>query len=101
MGSLPADSPWSFARPSISCALLTVRGDAVFWHLGPYADGQYRFLIADGVQAFDVPRDDGFHLPGVDAFPLRVGYRSPEGWVTYSPAMTVDVRRQIGARWRR
>jgi hypothetical protein len=80
---------------------LAVRGDAVFWHFGPYADGQYRFLIADGVQAFDVPRDDGFHLPGVDAFPLRVGYRSPAGWVTYSPELSVDVRRQIGALWRR
>ena len=38
----------------------------------PYADGQYRFLIANGAQAFDVPRDDGFQLPGVDVFPLRV-----------------------------
>lgn len=83
-------------------AEVSVRGDTIFWKLGPYDEGgQYRFLFADGLQAFDVPRQDGFRMRGVDALAFRVGYRSPAGWMTYSPEMSVDFRRQTGASWHR
>jgi len=90
--------------PAARAAPLTVtfrpREGALFWDFGPYTDGAYRVLIADGIQAFDVPRRDGFRLPGVDALTLRVRYQSPAGWVTYSPDIMIDFRRPVTA-WRR
>ena len=56
-------------------ATFQARDGALFWDFGPYTDGTYRVLIADGIQAFDVPRRDGFRPPGVTMLVLRVRYR--------------------------
>lgn len=76
------------------------RDGALFWDFGPYAAGTYRVLIADGVQAFDVPRHEGFQLSGISTLPLRIRYQSPAGWVTYSPEIVVDFRKRVTA-WHR
>jgi hypothetical protein len=81
-------------------ATFQARDGALFWDFGPYSDGAYRVLIADGIQAFDVPRHDGFRLPGVTTLALRVRYQAPAGWVTYSPEIMVDFRRPVTS-WRR
>jgi hypothetical protein len=77
------------------------RGDSLFWRFGPYRDGTWSVVIADGIQAFDVPPEDGFQLPGVTALPLRVKYTSPQGWSTYSPELPLDFTRQPDFAFRR
>jgi hypothetical protein len=76
-------------------------GDALFWNFGPYEGGAYAVVIGDGVQAFEVPRADGFRLPGVTGLALRVRYRAPEGWVTYSPELQLDFSRRSDFAWHR
>lgn len=76
------------------------RKDALFWTFGPYHDGQWRVVIANGVQAFDLPRSDGFRL-GAPGLSLRVRYASPAGWVTYSPELDLDFVHQPDFAWRR
>jgi hypothetical protein len=77
------------------------RRDSLFWRFGPYADGSWRVVLAGGLQAFDVPREDGFSLPGVPGLALRVRYQSPEGWVTYSTELTLDFAKQPDLVWKR
>jgi hypothetical protein len=74
--------------------------DRVFWDFGPYNDGQYRIILGDGMQGFDVPREAGFRLP-VDSLGLRVRFDSPAGWATYSPDLTIDVAHSQRLVWRR
>jgi hypothetical protein len=77
------------------------RNEALFWRFGPYDDGKWRVVLAGGIQAFDVPREDGFKLPGVPGLSLRVRYQSPEGWVTYSPEINLEFARQPELEWHR
>lgn len=80
-------------------ATFDYRDSALFWTFGPYERGQYRVLLANGVQAFDVPRTDGFRLPDMPGITLRIRYISPEGWTTYSPDLAIDFKK--GMVWRR
>ncbi len=77
----------------------TTGGDAFFWSLGPRAGGRYRFLL--GTQAFDVPREGGFRLPTLRHVVLRIGYTSPDGAMTYSPGIALDLDRRAETRWAR
>jgi len=77
------------------------RGDSLFWRFGPYRDGTWSVLIADGIQAFDVPPEDGYRLGGVPAIGLRVKYTSPQGWSSYSPEFPLDFAKQPDVRYRR
>ena len=70
------------------------RDGTLFWRFGPYVDGNWRVLIANGVQAFDVPRTDAFRLPDIPGIALRIRYDSPEGWTAYSPEMVLDFERR-------
>lgn len=86
-------------------ASLTARlhheGETLFWRLGPYGAGSYAFVLANGVRVFEVPQRGGFQLPGWTGISFRVRYRSPEGWVTYSPELSMDFERHPSLRWRR
>lgn len=95
----PLRCPSMRADASLS-ATFRAHDGALFWDFGPYADGSYRVLIADGVTAFDMPRHDGFRLSGVQMLTLRLRYQSPAGWVTYSPDIMVDFKRPVTT-WRR
>ena len=77
------------------------RGDALSWELGPYDDGKYTVVIADGQQAFVVPRREVFRMRGVDRLPVRVRYDSPSGWTTYSPPLVLDLSRDSQLTWHR
>jgi hypothetical protein len=77
------------------------RNETLFWRFGPYEEGRWSMILAGGLQAFEVPREDGFLLPGVPGLTLRVRYASPEGWVTYSPEITIDFARQPDLVWHR
>jgi hypothetical protein len=77
------------------------RDERLFWCFGPYGEGRWTAILGGGVQAFEVPREDGFHLPGVPGLTLRIRYDSPEGWVTYSPEIALDFARQPEHTWNR
>lgn len=73
--------------------------NALFWTFGPYVDGKWRVLLGNG--AYDVPRVEGYGLPGLPGITLRVRYESPAGWVTYSPDIALDFVRRPRETWQR
>jgi hypothetical protein len=70
------------------------------WDLGPYDDG-YTFVTGNGFIAYEVERHGGLQLFGMKDVTFRVRYRSPRGWVTYSPELSVDFSRDRDLTWRR
>jgi hypothetical protein len=76
-------------------------GTGISWDLGPYIEGRYRFVLGDGVTAVDMPRTGGFLLRQLAPLSLRVEYESPEGWVTYSPVLSLDPAARAVVRWGR
>lgn len=76
-------------------------GRTLHWTLGPYRDGIYSFVLGDGIQAFPMPSNGGFQLRQAGALSLRVKYRSPDGWSTYSPELKMDFTRVPSFRWSR
>jgi hypothetical protein len=70
------------------------------WDLGPY-DAGYRVVSGNGFLAYDVERHDGLQLFGMKELKLQVRYRSPQGWVTYSPELSLDFSRDQELTWRR
>ena len=92
----------SSIRPSaVLSATFHHEGETLYWMFGPYDRGAYAIVMGDGIQAFDVPRSDAFRLPHVTALKLRVRYNSPDGWVTYSPDLSLDFTRSEDLQWRR
>jgi hypothetical protein len=81
-------------------ASFRVAGGALFWDLGPYAEGRYGFVLGDGAMAFEMPRRAGFRLQE-RALPLRIKYESPAGWLTYSPELRLAIEEGSSLRWRR
>lgn len=77
------------------------RNDTLSWSFAPYLEGHWSVVVAGGMMAYDVRPEDGFHLPGVPGLTIRVRYESPQGWVTYSPEMTLDFARQPDFLWHR
>lgn len=77
------------------------RDPALYWDLGPYSDGRYSAVIANGVQAFEIPRRDALKLPGMPGIALRIRYDSPVGWTTYSPEIAIDFLHKPDVSWRR
>lgn len=62
----------------------------LFWELGPYAQGEYSFVI-DEAGKFQLPRRIG-SLLYTRPEPLAgyVRYQSPDGWITRSPHFYID-----------
>jgi hypothetical protein len=85
----------SIVEKPISVEIRFDREHALYWQLGPYARGQWAFVIAEGLVAYDVTPRGGFRRPGWDRFGMRVRYIAPEGWRTYSPMVPVDSRNPL------
>jgi hypothetical protein len=77
-------------RPAPLTAEFAYRDGNLLWKLGPYEAGEYSFILDDGVERFDVRRTDGYRN-GSPRMSLKVRYESPEGWVTYSPELNLDL----------
>jgi hypothetical protein len=77
------------------------RDRSLFWDFGPYEAGRWSVVLANGIQAFEVPRRDGFRLGELPGLALRVRYQAPEGWVTYSPEIALDFAKQPDVEWHR
>jgi hypothetical protein len=92
-GSIRNDAPLS--------AVFHFRYPALYWDLGPYPDGKFTAVIANGVQAFEIPRRDALKLPGMSGISLRIRYDAPAGWTTYSPEIAIDFVRKPDVAWHR
>ncbi len=77
------------------------RDGTLQWELGPYDRGQYFALFGNGIQAGPIARRDGFRLPAATTVALRIRYGSPEGWITYSPELTLDLGESPAFEWSR
>ncbi|HYR29993.1 MAG TPA: hypothetical protein VEU30_16100 [Thermoanaerobaculia bacterium] len=77
------------------------RGDAMHWRFGPYTAGTWRLILNEGEEAWDVPRESAYRIGTATRLSLRIGYRSPEGWTTYSPPIALDFARQTRTTWHR
>lgn len=71
------------------------------WTFGPYEQGRWSVVFADGIQAFAVPRNDAYILGDLPGIALRVRYDAPEGWVTYSPELALDFVHRPNSSWHR
>lgn len=78
-----------------------MEGGALQWTLGPYQRGTYSFILDNGTQKYEMPREGGFRLGPVETLPMRLRYDSPEGWTTYSPELVLDFRTDGRDEWRR
>jgi hypothetical protein len=93
-GSIRGEAPlWAELRPGA--------GGVLAWDLGPYEEGDYAFVLEDGRLRYDMPRSGAFHLGGLRRLALRVRYEAPEGWVTYSDEIELDLSSGSPRRWRR
>jgi hypothetical protein len=77
-----------------------VRRHLLTWDLSPYDNG-YTFVSGNGFLAYEVQRHGGLQLFGMKDVTFRVRYRSPRGWVTYSPEFSLDFSRDRDLTWRR
>jgi hypothetical protein len=71
------------------------RSGTLVWHLGPYRDGSWMFIMADGIVAYPVPRDGIFRRTDFQHLKMRVRYVSPAGWRTYTPLLPLDAGNSI------
>jgi len=96
-----ASVPCGGIREAPIAAHFRYDGSVLSWSLGPYADGAWRFVFDDGTQAYDVPRDDAFQIGAAPQMAFRIRYSSPDGWITYSPQLTLDLAHQRDIVWHR
>ncbi|HWZ86220.1 MAG TPA: hypothetical protein VN032_08465, partial [Thermoanaerobaculia bacterium] len=76
------------------------RGGTLTWLLGPYSDGRYSLVLDQGVEAFPVRPNDGYQTQP-EQLVVMLRYESPEGWVTYSPQLSIDFRAKSSFDWTR
>ena len=74
---------------------------ALYWDFGPYTEGRYAVLLADGAEAFVLARHDALNVPGASGWVVRIRYDSPQGWTTYSANLPLDFVRRSDFAWRR
>jgi hypothetical protein len=77
------------------------RDGTLQWELGPYDRGHYFALFGNGLQTGEIARRDGFRLPQGSVIALRIRYDSPDGWITYSPELTLDLAKSPAFAWSR
>ncbi|MBV9493366.1 MAG: hypothetical protein JOZ54_03920 [Acidobacteria bacterium] len=77
--------------------------EALHWSLGidGARDEQWRAIVFDGVQGFDVPADAAFRMPNPTPLTLRFRYDAPEGWMAQTPHFPMQMREGEQVRWPR
>lgn len=66
-------------------------GDGVLWSFGPWRNGEWLVMVEDHTSVWAVPPEGGFFFPDVDHLRLRVGFRSEDGWASWTPWMDADI----------
>ena len=82
-------------------ARFTYRDATLHWDLGPYDRGRYSALFGNGLRAGEIGRRDALRFPVASAIALRIRYDSPDGWMTYSPELTLDLTKSTAFSWSR
>jgi len=77
------------------------RDGTLHWDLGPYDRGRYSALFGNGLRAGEIGRRDALRFPVASAIALRIRYDSPDGWITYSPELTLDLTKSKAFSWSR
>jgi hypothetical protein len=70
------------------------------WRLGPYEDGQWHLVFADGVESYAVPARGAFHMDAPHLV-ARIRYDAPAGWTTYSPPLGLQLDDGQRSSWSR
>lgn len=61
------------------------------WHFGPYEKGSYSIILDEAVEKYELPSAGEIRLSLSRDLLFRVRYDSPDGWITYSPFLTVTL----------
>jgi hypothetical protein len=83
-------------------ARLSYSDSVVHWSLGPFTSGRWALLSGGVLAPFEVPREGSLRLPLSSDAGFRVRYEATEGWLAYSPPLTLHVTNGFGALdWKR
>jgi hypothetical protein len=89
-----------FSKKIRSRAPLSIRlnyeDKIVTWEFGPWSDGKYA-LVHEDRMLYTVPRKGKRRLKLSEEVGLRVRYTSPEGWITYSPRLSLQINSGKGS----
>jgi hypothetical protein len=66
-------------------------GPLFSWDFGPYEEGHYAIILGAVTEKYDLPPAGTIRLFLSRALLFRVRYDSPDGWITYSPFLTVTL----------
>lgn len=90
-------------RPMPLSVTLHYEREALHWSLGIDGahGGQWRAIVFDGVQGFDVPAEAAFRMPNPTPLTLRFRYDAPEGWMAETPDFSMQMREGEQVRWPR
>ena len=80
------------------------RDAIVSWEFGPYKDGTYVLLFGETAESvYDLPPYGSRPVYVKDSLVLfRLRYSSPQGWVTYSPLLQLEISSDRGhVEWKR
>jgi hypothetical protein len=75
------------------------RDGSLRWELAP--EGEFRIVLADGAQAFDVPSRAGFRIAAGPTLNLKVRRKTAQGWVTYSSDLAFPLAEGATLEWHR
>lgn len=78
--------------------------NTVSWEFGPYKEGIYGLFHGENASSSvsTLPVRGRLTLFKISDFSVRLRYASPEGWVTYSPVLRLDIRDEKGnVGWKR
>jgi len=65
--------------------------NVVSWELGPYNNGKYSFILGGSHTKRDIPPKGSLRVHFKDHIVFRIRYESPDGWITFSPYLIIEV----------
>lgn len=70
----------------------------IFWEFGPYENGAYVLFFGNAFESlFELPAKGNRYVRLNDtSYNVRLRYSSPDGWVTYSPPLQLNISEQKG-----
>lgn len=79
--------------------VLEYRNNEIVWEFGPHINGTYVLLFGNAAESlYPLPVKGNRYVVLKDSsIQFRLRYSSPEGWVTYSPLLHLDITEQKGS----
>ncbi|MFZ2197951.1 MAG: hypothetical protein WAV13_09480 [Thermodesulfovibrionales bacterium] len=78
--------------------VMEYRDAVISWKFGPYKDGRYELLFGEAAESvYPLPLYGSRPVYVKDSLvPFRLRYSSPQGWVTYSPLLQLEISSDMG-----